>query len=212
MKKTLQKAIEAQDIPKVREIITEALAQRPGNKDTLELVQFAVAKTPGLFVKDDGKTYPKKAEHWTDEVFSQLQCDLLDNFSSDKLKLFTDISTDRYLNPKTERTAPDARPGGKSAAESAAVAEEIVIETPEEIIDVIETAPEPDPELRQILTDGNGKLPPRRNLFRIIGYVFMCLGVICTIVGLCIPVTLMIGLGIAVFMIATVPVYLAIKN
>lgn len=168
MKEKLNKAIEANDIVLVKEIVIDAVTNHAGRRETLELVAVAVEKAPHIFVEDDGEKFPADSKYWTETLKLNLREKLKNNFSREKLKLFTEISSDITTHPEKERS-----------------------------------------EYGEVVPRQKGK--SQNKVGKIIGYSVMCVGIVAAIVGLCIPLRLLLGLGIGVFMIGSGITYTALK-
>lgn len=91
MRKKIQQALEANDIPQVREILIEAITSRAGNARTLTDIAETIESTPGLFEPDDGCIYPK-AHDMTESLIETLKNDIRANFSLPKYRLLTEVS------------------------------------------------------------------------------------------------------------------------
>ena len=87
-------------------------------------------------------------------------------------------------------------------------------ESPAESVSEFIDAAAPDMHLSEkIPADDQWSHPERRKLsgVKIAGYVMMLLSLAAIIVALCIPITWLLGVGIAVFMIAAAVVYLNLR-
>ena len=98
MKKTLQIAIEANDLPQVRSLLIEMIRRSPGNVPALEDITETISSVPGLFEPDDGKTYAPSARDMTETLIDSLLEDLSCNFSLPKFRLYTETQALRHAD------------------------------------------------------------------------------------------------------------------
>ena len=188
MKKTLQKAIESKDIGQVRTIITQCVTSGPMSRKDIELVQYAIANTPGLFEKDNGAVYPRP-EAMTPADREALEEALTRNFSEPKFQLLTETA----LLPEEKPAKKKAK--GEPEPEKFTLAETIEIEAAKGPTAAVCSLP--------------GR--PEKKSVKTFGYILMALGVASIVTGICVPANFLLGLGIVVFLLASALVYFTIK-
>lgn len=187
MEKTLMEAVKANNIAQIREALTDIIIKDSGKTVPLETVTEVIEMTPGLFDEDDGTTYAASPAEMTDEMTSRLQRDLKKNFSIDKFRLLTEVYALKAQNPKSYKNT--------GIVEDASVTEE-------ERARMVEDA-----------AAAFGADTPRKNASgRKVGIAIMILGCAAAIVGLCVPVKFLLGLGIGIFMLGTALTYINIRN
>lgn len=179
MKNKIQKAVEANDIPKIRLLLIELMATRAGKTDVLMEISETISSVPGLFEKDNGKTYPS-ASDITPEGLEKLRLDLADNFSLPKYRLFTETNARMQRDPNFE-LQPET--------------------PPEETLEGLLTEPEKTKETK-----------PRNKPLQLVGFILIILGAVTSIVGLCVPVRFMIGLGIGVILLGAATAYASLPR
>lgn len=179
MKNKIKKAVEANDIPKIRLLLIELMATRAGKTSVLMEISETISSVPGLFEKDNGKTYPSAID-LTPEGLERLRLDLADNFSLPKYRLFTEANARMQRDPDFQLHSPIPK---KETLEG-------ILATPEEPKDSI----------------------PRNKPLLIVGFILMILGAVTSIVGLCVPVRFMIGLGIGVILLGAATAYAALPR
>lgn len=179
MKNTLKAAVEANDLPKIRETLVKIIRSKSDKSVSIDSVTEVIQTTPGLFDKDNGKFYADKAENLTAKQLDEIADDLKSNFSLEKFRLLTEAyailaeSPDYYADKKQKATAK-------------------------------ETVAKSD-----CCKSGKKKSVSCGKVF---GAIVMALGCAAAIVGLCVPVKFLLGLGIGIFMLGTAFVYINIRS
>lgn len=131
MKKKLQEAIEANDIPAVRSILTAMATAKGSSVSSLEDMAEAIARTKDLFDHDDGKIYAESAKELTETEIEALREDIVHNFSIAKFKLLVEVQEIEHTHPNyfkkhvKETTETVDYPEGELT-----IAEEVVDGTP----------------------------------------------------------------------------------
>lgn len=185
MKNILKEALELRDIPKIREILIEIVRTESGSALPLETITRVVETTPGLFDPDDGKTYSASPFEMSETLTEELERDIADNFSIDKFRLLTEVYA-----IKAEKPDYFANRELDKEKESA-----------------------PVEELTRADFEGTPEQAAKRmSVARAVGYVILALGCAAAIVGLCVPVKFLLGLGIGVFLLGTAVVYMNIAR
>lgn len=227
--KKMQEAVKSGDVEKVREIIIKRLTYHPEKAETIEAVTYAMANTPGLFEPDNGVD-TEVGTTVNDAEAREIAAEALrKNFSEEKLLAFVKLCTEKKeetVGDETEILSPVSeddivvveedvcRVAGDSCEDTeddtiaalAASADRIMAEESESSDD---TASE---NILKESSAGNHNEVSKSNPTKTLGIVLMVLGVICSIVGVSIPVMFMIGLGIGIFMLGTVLVVTKIRN
>lgn len=194
MKKILKDALKAHDLDKARTVLVEMMTKTPGNVTVLEDIRESIEKTPDLFQVDDGKFYARSAEEMTETLIEELRKDLTTNFSLPKYRLYTEVqalknSNPKYYNGRQEVCGP--------------IRYEIAVEAIEETVPALGDEECYAKEVRR---------RHRISLGRGIGLAVIIAGLVASIVGICVPVRFMIGLGIGVLMLGATVVYTAINR
>lgn len=194
MKKILKDALKAHDLDKARTVLVEMMTKTPGNVTALEDIRESIEKTPDLFQVDDGKFYARSAEEMTETLIEELREDLATNFSLSKYRLYTEVQALKNSNPKYYKDRQEV---------CGPIRDEVAVEAIEE------TGPDAgydemaEKEIRQY----------RRTVIgRSIGLAVLILGLVASIVGICVPVRFMIGFGIGVLMLGATVMYTAINR
>lgn len=185
MRKQLKEALEANNIEKARGLLVEMMARNPGNVTVLEDIRETIEKTPGLFQADDGKRYAASADEMTETLIVALREDMAGNFSLQKYRLYAEVQARIKGDPAYYK-------GGTEVCA--------------EVVDEVR---------RDGAPDGQASGSHRRRgaaVGRAVGFVVMLIGAIAAIVGICIPIKFMIGLGIGVLMLGSTVVYTAINR
>lgn len=203
MKKKLKAAVEASDIPQVRSILIDIIEHGAGDTTTIEDVTEAISKTPGIFDADDGKFYASRPEEMTETLIESLREDLDRNFSLEKVRLFTEVESIKAGSPHYFR---DREKNLASVADYAC--DTLSIE--EEVEDGRVTAAHVSDTPHECAADAGRNADGRKPAARIVGYAIMAAGAVAAIVGLCVPVKFLLGLGIGVFLLGTAITYMAL--
>lgn len=188
METQLKEAVRARDIPRVRDLLIALIIRESGNINAIESITDVLESTPGIFEPDDGKNYPT-SDKMTPAQTKQLIEDLKSNFSVEKFSLLAEIYELR-------------KPGSVNPSASEAVSTS----------DEGERKPVSEAEREEMLADakavyGAGS-KPKCNCGRVTGAVMMALGCAAAIVGICVPVNFLIGVGIGVFMLGSAWLYM----
>lgn len=176
MENTFKEALEAKDLPKVRELLIEAVTRDPGQTVSIDSVREVLESTPGLFVEDDGRRYAESPDRMTPELTRKLIKDLKNNFSLEKFSLLTEtaalhgVGENREADNEEEIVKSDSNTASDKASK------------------------------------------PRCSCAKTTAIIMMILGCAAAIVGLCIPVKFLLGLGIGVFMVGSFFLYSTLKN
>lgn len=178
MKNAFSEALAANDLPKVRNLLIETIRNESNQTAPIETVTEVLETTPGLFDEDNGKTYAPTAQEMTPALTAQLIEDLKSNFSLEKFKLLTEVYALRVGQTPLEQSVEEA---------------------------LNEDSPATDEGKNE--ADDEAYRKPVGKGGRMLGAVFMILGVAAAIVGLCVPVKFLLGLGIGVFMLGTALLY-----
>ena len=188
----IEKALQAGDTAAVRRELLDIARNHAGNAGALDAVKLAISKSKDLFVKDNGAFRFEKRRDWSAEYRDRLAEALKSNFSREKLSALVEVE----LALKSDSDASKGH------------------ETVKEDISADADAAAPEMHLSEkIPADDQWSHPERRKLsgVKIAGYVMMLLSLAAIIVALCIPITWLLGVGIAVFMIATAVTYLNLR-
>lgn len=191
-RKKIEKALQAGDTAAVRRELLDIARNHADNAGALDAVKLAISKSKDLFVKDNGAFRFEKRRDWSAEYRDRLAEALKSNFSREKLSALVEVE----LALKSDSDASKGH------------------ETVKEDISADADAVAPEMHLSEkIPADDQWSHPERCKLsgVKIAGYVMMLLSLAAIIVALCIPITWLLGVGIAVFMIATAVTYLNIR-
>lgn len=194
MKKILRDALEAGDMTKARTVLVEMMTKTPGNVTVLEDIRETIEKTPDLFQADDGKFYARSAEEMTETLIEELRKDLTTDFSLPKYRLYTEVQALKNSNPKYYK-------GRQEVCEP--IRDEIVVEAIEESGPESEYDEMAEKKIRHRHRSAAG---------RGFGLAVIVLGLVASIVGICVPVRFLIGLGIGVLMLGATVAYTAINR
>lgn len=185
MKRRILRAMESGNQQEVRQVLVEAISR--GSADDIDIVTLAIRETPQLFDPDDGKEYPA-AEEMTPPHIAALREDLLGNFSIRKLQLLTDlyglINADMEASFTSGATQSNQNFQASRSSQSSA--------------DSRDDKSYPDSS--------------KPSAAKILGYVIMILGAAASIVGICIPVNFLIGVGIGVILLGSVITVSGLRN
>lgn len=183
MKSKIRAAAEAKDITKVRELLIELMSTHAGDTKVLMEISETISTVPGVFDEDDGKPYPA-AHEITRNGLRELADDLKKNFSLPKYRLFTEVHARIKRDPDFKIH--------KEENVATLRADGIVSE--------------------QADTETTASPKAGSKVTRIVGYVLMILGVATAVVGICVPVGFMIGLGVGVIMLGLAITYMALPR
>lgn len=219
MERTLKEAVEANDIVKIRKALTNIIINDSGKTIPIESVTEVLETTNGLFEPDDGKQYPESAAKLTDQQVRQLIRDLNSNFSIEKFSLLTEFFALK-ANESGYKFDPDeddtAMPGEASSDNDDM---EIVIEERTVMVDGDDRKPVTRAERDEMISDAKAawqqegeSCPKKCNCGRIVSAIIMALGCAAAIVGICVPVNFLIGLGIGVLMVGAAALYMNIQS
>lgn len=215
MKKKLQQAIEAGDVPSVRSILIEMVTAKGGSVSSLEDMAGAIAATKDLFVKDDDKVYASSAKELTATEIEALRDDVKQNFSVQKFKLLAEVREIERTHPSYfKNRVKEVDMNVDYAEDTLTVEEEIVADrvVVAEVSDKSNPSDSSDRSNPSDMSDSSVRsVKPGRSV-KICGYVIILLGLLTSIVGLSIPVRFMIGMGIGVMMLGAGIVYVAINQ
>ena len=171
MEKAFKEALDANNLPRVRELLIETITNEADDTDHLETLKTVIETTPGLFDDDNGKFYAPTAADMTPALTMELIDDLKSNFSLEKFRLLTEVyalRVDGYMPDDEVNPVKASEPSGSK-------------------------------------TSGGDK--PKCSCGKVAGWVILILGLAGAIVGLCVPVKFLLGLGIGVFMLGLVLLY-----
>lgn len=218
-KKRIDEAAKYNDIGTIRELIIDVLTRRPADRESLDIVAYAMDKSPDLFDEDDMTVETLSKEEWTDGYARKVGDALKRNFSRRKLSMYAETMTELARNPKAHELANEKESDGARYAarmERQAAKEEAALQ------DSLRKAEERDAREEEKLREGKARyesdavLSERvarpSGVMKIIGYILMALGAATSIVGLCVPVRFMIGLGIGIILLGIALVYINLHN
>lgn len=198
MNDTLRKAVAAHDVPEVRAEIIRLITDSAGNRNSLESVAYAIERLPDLFDEDNGSMKGTTVADNSPVLRETMHTELERNFSREKLSLYADLCVAAVMDHREH--CPEAGANGEAEAEAYEVD---AIETSMVEADNAEdikgpSAPEPPVENRR-----KGSLA---------GWIILGIGVILSIVGLCVSFKLLMGIGIGVLMVGSMTLYLEIQK
>lgn len=188
MEKALKEAIEANNLPAIREALVNIIVNDAGKIIPVETVTEVLETTPGIFDVDNGKTYDEKDYQNPSQLIDELIKDLKSNFSPEKFGLLTEICVVQVSEGKKYQMPED--------------------ETSAVLVEELQAAKPASDAGSKKEEQEYGK--PKCNCGKIINIVIMALGCAAAIVGLCVPVKFLLGLGIGVFMLGTALLYMQI--
>ena len=198
MKDALRKKVAEHDVPGARAIIIRLITDSAGKRSSLESVAYAIEKLPDLFDEDNGSMRGITVADNSPVLRETMHTELENNFSREKLSLYADLCVSAEMDRREHCTETGA--DGEAEAEAYEVnAIETSIAEADNTGDVEEpTAPEPVAETRR-----KGSLA---------GWIILGIGVVLSIVGLCISFKLLMGIGIGVLMVGSMTLYLDIQK
>lgn len=206
MKDTLKQAVKSGDIPQIRAILVDVITHKAGNVAALNEITETIENVPGLFDKDDGKFYASSARDMTETLIDSLREDLKGNFSLPKFRLYTEaqaltVENPNYFSDRQEEidelvTYPDGTLAITEEVTDGRITAASVSETP----------------LSDAERHMSRRKPKASAIGRKIGYGVMAAGAATSIVGLCVPVAFMVGLGIGVIMLGSAIAYANIRR
>lgn len=196
--KALEDALKAGDKIRVREIVLEELGKRAGHRDALEIVTFAISGDENIYDPDDGSVRVLEKEFWSAAYVDELRSTLGRNFSLKGLKLYMDVTTELANNP-------DARRNGEEIDRLAIVEVNDNNDMPDAVSTVMQ---EQENQAGQMVSEHKNSI----SATQMAGYILIIAGVIASIVGLCIPLRLLLGIGIVVILGGAALGYVAISS
>lgn len=209
MRKALQKAIDAHDITGIRMILIDMASKPTGGISSINDITEAIIDVPDLFEKDDGREYAPSPREMTEDLITSLRDDLSENFSLEKFRLLTEVREIERTNPhyfknrtrtvKTEEFYPD----GTLEITEHIEGDDIVT------AEVIEMEPIQESGASGTVAATAARY---RQFSQLFGYVIILLGVAAAIVGICLPVYFLIGVGIGVMMLGSALVYVMLER
>lgn len=203
MEKTLKQAVEANNIPAIREALVDIIVKDSGKTVPIQTVTKVLETTPGLFDVDNGKKYADSAADMNESLIQSLINDLKSNFSLEKFSLLTEVYAIKAENPDFF---------DKKGNSDSDVPDEIDIVIEERIVTDIPVDKE-EKNTQSVEDDPyEGYVKPVDKGGRKLGAIIMALGFAAAIVGLCVPVRFLIGLGIGVFMLGTALYYVNMRK
>lgn len=189
-------AVKAGRVDEVRAYIIDGLGRHADRTSTLEMVKYAVVNTPDIFDEDEEEFYSLPKDEWNAAYADTLRRELKTGFTRDRVMLYADVEMYLASHPEARQRVPvEAILSVSEVLDESDYVEEdrIAIES----VEIIEKA-----------TEDTGEHP---SVAKIIGYIILIAGLVVSIVGLCIPLNFLVGLGIGVIMIGSAVVYLALK-
>lgn len=102
------KAVNSNNLPMVRMMLSNELLLDPRGKSFAEMLEFAKNKLPNLFEVEKTSRFviPANKEKWTDDTLSEMKRDLNMNFSVEKLALFDEMA--KYLGANKAASLDEA--------------------------------------------------------------------------------------------------------
>ncbi len=200
-KKNLEDAIKSGDKSRVREIILTQLEKHAGDREALEMVMMAVNSDAGIYDHDDGAFRVLERDSWSGAYADELKEALKRNFSLRGLRLYVDVTTELATNAEARRHGEEI--------DRLAIVE--VNEKIEDIEDaqVLENKPS---ETRDVPINTETPKSGKTSQSKIIAYILMIAGAAAAIVGLCVSLKLLMGLGIIIILLGSAVGYLAIAG
>lgn len=203
-RKALEEALYAGDKTRVREIVLDELGKRAGHREALEIVTLAISGEEKIYDPDDGSVRVLEKESWSAAYVDELRAALKRNFSLKGLKLYMDVTTELATNPVARRNGEEI--------------DRLTIVEVDEDNEIIDDKPDntsvaplgQDTEAKKESAVSNQKTS--LSLTQLVGYVMIIAGVIASIVGLCIPLRLLLGIGIVVILGGSALGYVAIAS
>lgn len=92
MEQRFIQAVAAKNLIRTRLSISNELMLDPRGKTFKEMVSYAEAKLPDLYLEDDGKLYDDNTSKWDDEFLCDLKNDLDLLFSKEKLAVYEKVT------------------------------------------------------------------------------------------------------------------------
>lgn len=227
MIKKMEQAVKAGDSEAARALIVQELWEHPGRPATLDMVTYAMENMPDLFDEEVGTLVIEERENWDEEYRESLAGSLAGNFSRDRLKLFTEVSAALV----TEKT-PHAESVRDKGYPTVAEVEQVVVEDccgncRVEVVERVRNVAPPDngvcavtsgdtvlalAETAERIEDHRINAPEHGKAAKIAGYVMMGAGAVAAVVGLCVKLTMLLGIGIGLILVGSAVVYNAIRN
>lgn len=206
----LEEAVRSGNVAAVRVALVEAVQNRADKPATLHSMRYAISATPGLFEPDNGRIEILDRESWTNGYVRRMIKAINENFSSEKLSRLLEVCSIMKRRPQEFRRANRAE---KKMEQAMAAAEPV--EVVEEVASVVDDNGAVVLEIEELDTEFAGKMPGAAashsarvsKAGRITGYVLIALGLVCLIVGLCIPMRLLLGIGIGAVLVGSAVAY-----
>lgn len=231
MIKKMEQAVKARDREAVRALIVQGLRERPGRPETLDMVTYAIEKVPDLFDEQSGTIVPVDRADWDEQYCESLAESLTDNFSRDRLKLYTDVCAALVTGDAPCHVGKDES-RSKEGYPTVGEVEQVVVEDRYgndrvEVIERVENVTPPDTgvcavssedavedlsETADKIEDHRLNAPEHGKAARTSGFVMMGAGAATAVVGLCISMSMLLGIGIALILVGSAVVYNAIRH
>ena len=224
MKKKLEQAIKSADVAEVRNILLEMVSSKGGSVTMIEEMAHAIGSTENLFDKDDGKIYANSAKELTQTQIDALREDVKRNFSIPKFKLLAEVQEIERTHPSYfKERVKDVTEEIEYADGSSMTVEEHIVD--DEMVN-LEAA---DNDLRTPVNDSEKVItetgketsanigqeedePKKKSAGKLFGYILLLTGLAVSIVGLCVSVNFLLGLGIGIMMIGAGTVYVSLSR
>lgn len=94
-----KEAVMALDIARVRMMMKNSLTMDVTFRQFQEMLDYAVARIPGLIEVHDGTKFEGKTT-WNEEYASDIKADLIDNFSSERIKHIKEVQNFVYKDKR----------------------------------------------------------------------------------------------------------------
>ena len=198
MKDALRQKVAEHDVAGARAIIIRLITDSAGKRDSLESVAYAIEKLPDLFDEDNGSMRGITLADNSPVLRETMHTELERNFSREKLSLYADLCVSAVMDRHDH--CPETGADGEAEAEAYEVD---AIETSVAETDSAEEAKEPAAPEPPVENKRKGSL---------VGWILLGIGVILSIVGLCISYKLLMGIGIGVLMVGSMALYLDIQK
>lgn len=213
MKNMLKRAVETRNLPEIRSALIQMIQKGAGRTGYLNEITGTIEKTPGLFVRDDGKVYASSAKEMTPELIAELENDISDNFSVNKFRLLTEVSAIKSKDPlfysRHHNTTPQPeRPDATDCVDVEIVEEEIEVSDNSALVELLINEQQAEEAgLKETVYPTSSKAASIGGKF---GYLLLLAGIAAAIVALSIPVRFLLGVSIGVIMLGAALVYASI--
>ena len=231
MIKKMEQAVKARDREAVRTLIVQELRERPARPETLDMVTYAIEKVPDLFDEQSGTIVPVDCADRDEQCCESLAESLTENFSRDRLKLYTDVCAALATGDAPRHVGKDES-RSKEGYPTVGEVEQVVVEDRYgndrvEVIERVENVTPPDTGVCAVssgnavedLSDTADKIedhrlnaPEHGKVAKTAGFVMMGVGAATAVVGLCISMSMLLGIGIALILVGSAVVYNAIRH